>query len=118
MLSVLCTGTLVSDPKARTSSSGKPFATALLRVPAEDADAMLVSAIAFDADAVAAILALSKGDACAIAGRGKLSTWEKAGEEKHGLSVVADRVLTVYQAGKLRAKARGAAQEESAGATP
>ena len=43
----------------------------------------------FAADAVQALLALSKGDACAIAGRAKLSTWEKSGEEKHGLSVVA-----------------------------
>ena len=107
-MSVLCTGTLLSDPTARTSASGKAYATALLRVPSEDSEAMLVSVIAFDADAVAAILALAKGDACAIAGRGKLTSWEKAGEEKHGLSVVADRVLTAYAAGKARKAARDA----------
>lgn len=65
---------------------------------------------------MAGLLALAKGDACAIAGRGKLSTWEKAGEEKHGFSVVADRVLTTYQAGKLRKQARGEAQDDNAGA--
>ena len=106
MLSVLMSGTLVSDPKERTSAAGKPYATALLRVPCEDADPMLVSIIVFAADVVAALLALSRGDSCAIAGRGKLASWEKDGEEKHGLSVVADKVLTVYQAGKQRKATR------------
>ena len=55
---------------------------------------------------MAAILALQWGDSCAIAGRGKLSNWMKDSEEKHGLSVVADRVLTVYAAGKTRKAAR------------
>ena len=108
MLNVLCSGTLVSDPRQRTSAAGKAYATAQMRVPAEDADPMLVSAIAFNADAVAALLALQRGDSCAIAGRAKLSTWEKDGEQKHGLSVTADRVLTVYQAGKARKAARDA----------
>lgn len=108
MLAVLASGTVVFDPRARTSASGKAFATAQIRVPAEDSDPMLVSVIAFDADAVAAILALAKGDACTIVGRGKLTSWEKAGETKHGLSVVADRVLTAYAAGKARKAARDA----------
>lgn len=106
MLNVLAQGVLVSDPRERTTAAGKPYATGLLRVPAEDADAMLVSIIAFASDSVAALLALSKGDSCAVAGRAKLSTWEKDGEQKHGLSVVADRVLTVYAAGKARKAAR------------
>ena len=106
MLSVLCSGTLVSDPRQRTTAAGKAYATASLRVPAEDADAMLVSIIAFAADAVAALLALQLGDSAAIAGRAKLSSWTKDGEERHGLSVTADRVLTVYVAGKARKAAR------------
>ena len=57
MLSILATGTLVADPRRRTSATGKDYATASLRVPAEDAEAMLVSLIAFNADAVAVILA-------------------------------------------------------------
>ena len=106
MLSVLCSGTLVADPKSRTSAAGKAFATALVRVPAEEAEATLVSVIAFDASAVTAILALARGDAVAIAGRAKLSEWVKDGETKHGLSVTADKVLTAYQAGKQRKAAR------------
>ena len=42
MLTVLASGTLVNDPKSRTTATGKACATASLRVPAEDADAMLV----------------------------------------------------------------------------
>jgi len=106
MLSVLCSGSLVSDPRERTTTAGKPYVTASMRVPAEDAEAMLVSIIAFNADTVAAILALQRGDSVAVAGRGKLSSWTKDGEEKHGLSVVADKVLTVYAAGKQRKVAR------------
>ena len=68
---------------------------------------MLVSVIAFNADAVQALLALQRGDSCAIAGRAKLTSWTgQDGAEKHGLSVTADRVLTVYQAGKQRKQAR------------
>lgn len=74
---------------------------------------MLVSIIAFNADAVAALLALQRGDSCAIAGRAKLTSWEKDGEQKHGLSVVADKVLTVYAAGKAR-KATREAEEVTA----
>lgn len=106
MLSVLASGTLVGHPVARTSATGKSYATGSLRVPAEDSEALLVSVIAFAPDAVAAILALTKGDSCAIAGRAKLTSWTKDGEERHGLSVVADRVLSVYAAGKQRKAAR------------
>lgn len=73
MLNVLCSGSLVSDPRDRTTPAGKSYATGQMRVPAEDAEAMLVSIIAFNADAVAALLGLAKGDAVAIAGRAKLT---------------------------------------------
>lgn len=106
MLSILASGTLVNDPVSRTSANGKSYCTCSLRVPAEDADAMLVSIIAFAADAVTAILALQRGDSVAIAGRAGLTSWEKDGEQRHGLSVVADKVLTAYAAGKARKAAR------------
>lgn len=114
MLSVLCSGTLVSDPRERTTAAGKAYATGQMRVPAEDAEATLVSVIAFAADAVTGLLALAKGDALAIAGRAKLTSWEKGAEEKHGMSVVADRVLSVYAAGKTRKAARDAEEVEAA----
>jgi len=106
MLSVLCSGTLVSDPVSRTSAARKIYCTASLRTPVDGDEAMLASVIAFSDSAVAALLALSKGDSCSIAGRAKLSSWTKDGEERHGLSVVADKVLTAYQAGRARKAAR------------
>lgn len=108
MLNILATGTLVADPKRRTSTAGKDFATASLRVPADDSETMLVSVIAFNVDAVAALLALAKGDACAVTGRAKLTNWEKDGAEHHGLSVTADQVLSMYQIEKRRKRATAA----------
>jgi single-stranded DNA-binding protein len=110
MLNVLASGTLARDPQQRTSSAGKPYCTVLVRVPVEDAEALLCSVIAFAPDAVRALLALGRGDAVTVAGRAKLSSWQSAGEPRHGLSVVADRVLTAYQAGKAR-KASQPAEE-------
>ena len=105
-LDVLVSGTLAPDPQSRTSAAGKPFATALVRVPIEDAEALLCSVIAFAPGAVQALLALVKGDAVAIVGRAKLNEREKDGERKHGLSVVAEQVLTVYQIDKRRKASR------------
>jgi len=105
MLNILASGTLVNDPVERRSVTGKPYCTASLRVPAEDSEAVLVSVIAFAGDAVQALLALQRGDSVAVAGRAKLSSWEKDGEQRHGLSVVADKVLSVYQIEKKRRQA-------------
>jgi len=102
MLSVLASGTLAADPRERTSAAGKIFCTGLLRCPVEDGEPILASFIAFAESTVEALLALKKGDAISIAGRAKLSEWEKDGETKHGISIVADRVLTAYAAGRAR----------------
>ena len=114
MLSVLASGVLVSDPRSRTSATGKLYATAALRVACEDGEPIIASLICFDEQAVTAFLALMKGDSCACAGRAKLSTWEKNGEQRTGLSVTVDRVLTVYAAGKARKAARELEAEEFA----
>jgi len=93
MLSILANGTLIADPVEHRSANDKPYATCTMRVPCDDGELMYVSVISFNADAVAALLALRRGDACAIAGRAKLTSWETGGVERHGLSVVAVRVL-------------------------
>lgn len=106
MLSVLASGTLIADPRRRTSATGNEYCTAALRVACEDSEAIIASLICFDEHAVTALLALSKGDACAVAGRAKLSSWEKDGQQRHGLSVTVDRVMSAYAAGKQRKAAR------------
>jgi len=106
MLTALVSGTLTADPVERTSTAGKPYSTALMRVPCEDAEAMLCSLIAFAPEAVRSLVVLTKGDSLAVAGRGKLTTWEKGGEQRHGFSVVADQVLSAYQVDKRRKASR------------
>lgn len=108
MLNVLANGILVADPRERTAANGNRYATGALRVPVEDAEPMILSLITFSAPSVSALLALHKGDSCSIAGRASLRTWEKDGATKTGLSVVADRVLSAYAAGKARKQSRDA----------
>ena len=106
MLSVLASGNLVRDPQRRKSAAGKDFVTALMRVPAEESESILASLIAFSKPAVEALLKLKQGDALAVSGRGSLRSWDSNGETKHGVSVVVDVVMTVYQAGARRKQAQ------------
>lgn len=112
MLTVLAVGNLIRDPERRTSSKGKDYATALLRVPSAEADAMLVSVITFNPDTVQALLAHGKGDELAVAGRAGLRSWEGRDGEQHGLSVVADKVLSTYMVDKRRKAATQGADED------
>ena len=75
MLSVLVEGTLSAAPVSRVSSKGSTFATAQVRAAGEDGEAVWCSCIAFNADAVAAVLALHAGDAVAIAGHPAPVKW-------------------------------------------
>jgi len=112
VLSVLATGTLTSDPVSRKTSAGKPYATALLRVPCEDGEPVLTSLIAFNTAAVEALLAHGKGETLAVTGRAKLSQWTgRDGQEVRGLSIVVDKCLSAYMVDKKRRQA-----EEATGA--
>lgn len=93
-MAILAVGTLTSDPQERTSSGGKTYVTATVRTPTDD-DPVMVSAITFGDVPKATLIALKKGDTVAISGRGKLTTWAgRNGEQRHGISVVADGVLS------------------------
>jgi len=113
MLDVLVSGKLIREPVTRTGQSGKPFTTALVRCDVGEEEQMLVSVIAFQ-EAGEKLGRLRAGDAIAIAGSAKLSSWEKDGETKHGLSVTASAVLSAYDVRKRRgnetAKDKPAAQ--------
>ena len=102
MLDVLVSGKLFRDPQVRMGQSGKPFTTALIRVPVENGEeSMLVSTIAFG-EVGEKLGQLKSGDAVSLAGSAKLSSWEKDGELKHGLSVTASAILSVHDARKRR----------------
>lgn len=103
-LHILATGTLIADPISRTSAKGAAYATAQLRVPVEDDEAAFVSVIAFGTTAQA-LLAHAKGDSIAVTGRGKLTEWQsKDGENRHGLSITVDALMSPHQARSKREK--------------
>jgi single-stranded DNA-binding protein len=101
-LHALAQGTPIADPQRRQGAKG-PFATATLRVATGGGEAILVSIIAFGAEAEA-LLEFGKGDALAISGRAEMRRWQGGdGEERAGLSIVVDRIVTL----KPRPKPRG-----------
>jgi single-stranded DNA-binding protein len=102
-MDVLLQGVLMDDPKSRISSKGNPYATALLRVPLGESDAELFSVITFSSTAVEALLQRSKGDSIALTGSAQRNDYtDKSGVERKGWKVVAEAVLTLYQARKAR----------------
>src|SRR5512144_1505533 len=95
MLTLLATGKLIKDPIKRTSANGKCYCTALLSVPTDDGQA-LISAIAFT-DCAEKLLTHHQGDTISVLGKAKLSEWTKDGQQKHGLDMVVDRLLSPYE---------------------
>jgi len=93
-LFILAQGTLYKDPQSRTSASGKPFCTAQLRTE-QDGQSVWCSVICFDATACEELLRLKAGDACSISGRAKLTTFERNGEHRASLDVVANSVIAL-----------------------
>ncbi len=103
MIDALISGRLIRDPVTKTAANGKSFVNFLLSVPVGDEEPVIVSGIAF-ADAAERIGRLGKGDALAVTGSLKPSTWmDKAtGEERHGLNVTVSACLSPYDVRKCR----------------
>jgi single-stranded DNA-binding protein len=100
-LIVLASGKLIKPPATRTAMNDEPYTVASMRAASDDGD-VLVSLIAFG-PAGRVLAALGAGDALSVTGRAKLSHWAgKDGQERHGLSVTSDAVLTPYQVSQRR----------------
>ena len=103
MMDALIAGRLHARPEARTSKTGKPFATAKLRAAAGDGASLFVNVIAFEQAAVSALLALDAGDSIAIAGAMTPKVWtDREGTSHPALDVVAHAVLTSYHVTRKR----------------
>ena len=103
MIDALIAGRLYGRPAERTTSSGKSFATAKVRVSTRDGDALFVHVIAFAESAVSALLALSDGDSIALAGELTPKVWtDKNGEARPALDLLAHSVLTEYHVTRKR----------------
>ena len=103
MIDALIAGRLFGQPTERTGKSGKPFAVAKVRCAAGDGESLFVSVIAFDAQPVAALLALGDGDSVAMSGSLTPKTWtDKEGNTRPGLDLVAHQVLSTYHVTRKR----------------
>jgi single-stranded DNA-binding protein len=98
-MSVYCllSGLLHRESVTRTGKeSGKVFWTALVR--AEVGDAMLwANVVAFDEKAQAELMRLHAGEAVSVQGTMKIDVFEKNGEPRASLDVVASHVCALRQ---------------------
>jgi len=103
MIDALIAGKVFGQPKTMTSKAGKPFATAKVRAAAGEGEALFVNVIAFDAGAVAALLALGDGDSVALAGSLTPKVWtDREGNTRPAVDLVAHQVLTAYHVTRKR----------------
>ena len=98
---VLITGSLFRAPEQRTSKAGKPFVTATIRAKDDDVS-QYWRAIAFSETAQVELMRLGDGDALSVQGALKVETYERDGETKLSLSIVAEHVLALRQPPRQR----------------
>jgi single-stranded DNA-binding protein len=109
MIDALIAGTVHGKPAERTASSGKPYATAKIRVPTRAGETLFVNVIAFDAEPVRALLALSEGDSAALAGELTARAYaDRDGNPRPSLDLLARSVLTPYHVARKRKAVRDA----------
>jgi single-stranded DNA-binding protein len=92
----LISGTLFRPPEQRTSKSGKQFVTATIRVKDGEA-AQWWRVTAFSETAQAELMRLGDGDALSVQGSFKAELYDKDGDKRLSLSLVADCVLALRQ---------------------
>jgi Single-strand binding protein family len=98
---VLISGQLYRAPEHRVSKAGKPFVTATLK--AKDGDeSQGWKILAFSESIQAELLHLQDGDAISAQGAFKAELYDRDGEKRLSLSIVADNVLALRQPAKPR----------------
>ena len=107
MIDALITGKLHGAPQQRISKTGRAFVTAKLRVPTGES-ATFCNVVAFDQGTQDALMTLTAGEAVALAGELRVSTWtDKSGTAHPSLDLVASRSLTQYHLTKRRRTMQG-----------
>ncbi len=107
----LISGKLHGFAETRKGKNDSSYAVAKVLAAPHDGEPLFVNVIAFVPDACAALMALSDGDAVAIAGSLTPKVWtDKQGNTKPALDMIAQQVMTVYHAG-----AKGLAMSEVQG---
>jgi single-stranded DNA-binding protein len=106
-LHALASGTLFRSPESKISKAGKAFYVATLKVKDGDG-ATFVKLLVFSESAGAELMRLQDGDAVSAQGSLKAETWERNGETKISLTIIADQVLALRAEKKARSKATSA----------
>lgn len=107
MIDALIGGKIASKPERRQAKDGKPFAVVRLSVPDREGCDHLVQAIAFDPEAVSALLALDKGDAVSVAGELSAAVYQPEGKEpRTSLRLLVHGVLSAYVVKRKREAAK------------
>jgi single-stranded DNA-binding protein len=114
-LLALIAGQLWRDPVARESKSGKQFSTASIRA-GTPTEPVWVKIIVFSETAQAELMRLKDGDALSAQGTLKISVYEKAGEHRVSIEIVAAQILALRQPRK--AKRTALAKEETSAPPP
>ena len=107
MIDALIQGKVFKPATKKTAANGKPFCTAMITTAQKDKEGATVqqaiSVLAFNQQAVAALLALSEGDAVAVAGKLTLSTYQaKDGAVKPSASLLCHHVTSAYHISRKR----------------
>ena len=105
MIDALVSGKLIRDPQLKTSSNGNQYVQFLMSVSNHgEADTQIVSGIGFDQSVVDKVSLLKKGDSLSVVGSLKQTEWTDrvSNEVKHGLSIVANQSLSIYDISKKR----------------
>ena len=105
MIDALVSGKLIRDPQLKTSSNGNQYVQFLMSVSNHgEAETQVISGIGFDESVVNKINLLKKGDSLSVAGSLKQTEWTDrvSNEVKHGLSIVANQSLSIYDIQKRR----------------
>jgi single-stranded DNA-binding protein len=105
MIRALVTGTLLRNPEERTSKNGNAYATATLKI-AEGSGSAFVRVSAFADDARDELASLHGGDTVTVVGPLEVSTYERDGETRIGLSIMPDRLVSLRKERRQRGKAK------------
>jgi hypothetical protein len=113
VIDALLQGRLYGVPAERTDKHGKRYVTCKVRVSTRDGLAVFVNVIAFASPAVRALLALTDGDAVALAGELTPDAYAaKDGTVRPSLDLLAHAVLTEYHVARKRHAVRAADRAE------
>lgn len=91
---VVLAGNVVSDPETRSTTSGKTIATVRLAVnnPLNENDSLFIDVDVWEKQAEFVANHVKKGSAISVIGRLKQDSWEKDGQKRSKILVVAERI--------------------------